>query len=340
MNFKLAVSALVLGCAFVSLQGCAADAPADEADAEKAEKAEEAETSAAELTANAKKIVGAFHGASTARPPTFEGIVFAQNGTFFADLDTGIRCITAPCPSSAHLEGTFSATKSYIRLTAKAGTPSSDFYGRYKYTLNGDKLSFARTASGTTWLQSLGKEISYCAAAADCGGQGLIHPMCAPGGWSCSAANTCAFKCGGLPVDSSLWPASATKLVAESPGGGFTPPAPPGSTCAVGKQKYTLDRATKVMTSEICELSGGKLALKTATTTITSSELGQITTAMNKVTVATQDMCGADKPFLSITVTTPEGDKNYTDSFYRCQGGDRTYVDNIDGVFGAMRDAL
>lgn len=334
MNFKLAVSALVLGCAFVSLQGCAADAPVDEADAE------EADTSADELTANAKKIVGAFHGDSNPRPPTFQGLVFAQNGTFFGDLDTGIRCITAPCPSSAHLEGTFTATKSYVRLTAKAGTPSSDFYGRYKYTVNGDKLTFARSAGGSTWTQSLAKEISYCAAAADCGGQPLMHPMCAPGGWTCSTANTCAFKCGGLPVDPSLYPANATKLVAESPGGGFTPPAPPGSTCAVGKQKYTLDRATKKMTSEICELTGGKLMLKTATTTITSSELGQITKAMNKVTIATQDMCGADKPMLSITVTTPEGDKTYTDSFYRCQGGDRTYVDNIDGVFGAMRDAL
>ncbi len=333
MNFKLTLSALVLGCAFVSLQGCTADAPADEADAE------EAETSADELTANAKKIVGAFHGAGTVRPPTFEGIVFAQNGTFFADLDTGIRCITAPCPSSAHLEGTFSATKSYIRLTAKAGTASTDFYGRYKYTLSGDKLSFSRTANGATWSQSLSKEISYCAAATDCDGQGLIHPMCL-GGWTCSTANTCAFKCGVLPVDTSLWPASATKLVAESPGGGFTPPPPPGSTCAIGKQKYTLDRATKVMTSEICGLSGGKLTVKTATATITSSELGQITKAMNKVTIATWDMCGADKPLLSITVTTPDGDKKYTDSFYRCQGGDRTYVDNIDGVFRAMRDAL
>ena len=39
--------------------------------------------------------------------------------------------------------------------------------------------------------------------------------------------------------------------------------------CYICKQKYTLDRATKVMTSEICEMSGGKLAVKTATTTIT-----------------------------------------------------------------------
>jgi len=32
----------------------------------------------------------------------------------------------------------------------------------------------------------------------------------------------------------------------------FTRALSPGSTCAIGKQKYTLDRATKVMKSEIC----------------------------------------------------------------------------------------
>ncbi len=43
---------------------------------------------------------------------------------------------------------------------------------------------------------------------------------------------------------------------------------------------------------------------------------------------------------LDIKVTTPAGEKTYTDSFYRCQGGDRTYVDGIDAVFTAMRDAI
>ncbi|HSO38177.1 MAG TPA: hypothetical protein VLT33_36870 [Labilithrix sp.] len=332
MNFKLAVSALVLGSAFATIPGCAVDAPQDEADAE------EAATSADELNATAKKLVGAFHGQGTARPPTFEGIVFAQDGTFFGDLDTGIRCIMAPCPSGAHVEGSYTATKSYLRLTAKAGTPSNDFYGRYKYTLAGEKLALSRTTNGSTWTQKLDKGLSYCAAPADCDGQALIHPMCV-GGWTCGAANTCGYKCG-IPANDGIWPATATKLVAESPGGGFAPPAPPGSNCAIGKQKYSLDRATRVMTSEICELSGGKLLLKSATTTITAAELLKINKAMDAVKIATQDMCGADKPFLSIKVTTPAGEKTYTDSFYRCQGGNRTYVDGIDGVFGAMRDAL
>ena len=60
---------------------------------------------------------------------------------------------------------------------------------------------------------------------------------------------------------------------------------------------------------------------------------------MKAVTIATQDMCGADKPLYQIKVTTPEGEKTFTDSFYKCQGGNRTYVDGINGVFTALRTA-
>lgn len=333
MNLKLVASALVLGCAFATIPGCAVDAPQDEADAE------EAQASQDELNATAQRFVGAFHGQGAVRPPSFDGLVFKLDGTFFGDVDTGIRCIKAPCPSNVHVEGSYSATRSYLRLTAKAGTQSSDFYGRYKYTLAGDKLSLSRTANGSTWTEKFDKELSYCAQPSDCDGQNLIHVMCV-GGWTCGDTNSCGYKCG-IPAGSAIWPASATKLVAESSGGGFAPPPPPGSTCAIGRQKYSLDRATRVMTSETCELAGANkpLHLKTGTTTITVAELAKINKAMDAVKVATTDMCGADKPLEQIKVTTPAGEKTYTDSFYRCQGGARTYIDGIGEVFAAMRDA-
>jgi hypothetical protein len=336
MNFKLIVSALVLGCAFATLSGCAVDAAQDDADAEEAAATED------ELSATAQRFIGAYHGEGTVRPPSFDGLVFKLDGTFFGDVDTGIRCIKAPCPSNVRVEGRYSATKNYLRLTAKAGTPTNDFYGRYKYTLAGEKLSISRTVNGAAWSEKLDKALSYCAEASDCGSQGLIHPMCV-GSFTCgtSKANSCGYKCGITPVDSGIWPASATKLVAESPGGGFTPPPPPGSTCAIGHQKYSLERATRVMTFETCDFTGTNkpLHLTTGTTTITAAELAKINKAMDGVKVATSDMCGADKPFLTIKVTTPAGEKAYTDSFYRCQGGDRVYVDGIDAVFGAMRAA-
>jgi hypothetical protein len=228
MNVKLVASALVVASAFALLPGCAVDAPQDEADLE------ETAASADELSANAQRFVGAYRGQSSVQPPSFQGLVFKLDGTFFGDVDTGIRCITAPCPSSAHLEGRYSATKNYLRLTPKSGATSNGFYGRYRYTLAGDKLTIKSSSLGASWSNTLDKELSYCAQPSDCAGQGLIHPMCV-GSWTCGAskANSCGYKCGiVLPPASEIWPASATKLVAESSGGGFRPPPPAGSTCA------------------------------------------------------------------------------------------------------------
>jgi hypothetical protein len=336
MNFKLATAAIFLASAFATLPGCAADAPQDEADQEEAAASED------ELSSNAQRFVGAFHGEGSVRPPSFEGLVFKLDGTFFGDVDTGIRCIQAPCPSNVHLEGRYTSTKNYLRLSPKSG-PANGFYGRYKVAFAGDNFTLTSTSIGAGWSNTLSKEISYCAQPSDCAGQGLIHPMCV-GSWTCgvSKANACGYKCGIVtPPANAIWPASATKLVAETAGGGFTPPPPAGSTCALGRRKYTLDRATRALAWETCNWTsdGSPLHLKTGTTTITVAELAAVNAAMNHLTLATGDLCGADKPLLQIKVTTPAGEKTYSDSFYSCNGGNRTYVDGIDGVFGALSDA-
>ena len=336
MNFKLALSAMFVASVFAFVPGCAADAPQDGADAE------ESAASESELSTNAAKLVGAFLGEGSVHPPTFEGLVFKQDGTFFGDVDTGIRCFRAPCPSGAHVEGKFSATKNYLRLSPKSG-PATQFYGRYRYTIINDKLSLSSTTLGATWSNTLNKEASYCAQPSDCAAQGLIHPMCV-GSFTCgvSKANACGYKCGIiLPPASEIWPASATKLVAVNSGGGFRPPAPAGSTCAIGRATYTLDRATRHLAWETCESPDNVTPahMTTGSSTITLAELAAVNTAMNGVAVATQNTCGADKPLYQIKVTTPEGEKTFTDSFYKCQGGSRTYVDGIDEVFGALRTA-
>lgn len=336
MNFKLAVSALFVASAFAFVPGCAAEAPQDDADAEESAATED------ELSTNAAKLVGAFHGESSAHPPTFEGLVFKQDGTFFGDVDTGIRCFRAPCPSNAHLEGKFSATKNYLRLSPKSGA-ATQFYGRYRYTITGDKLSLSSATLGAGWSNTLNKEASYCAQPSDCAAQGLIHPMCV-GSFTCGASkpNVCGYKCGiVLPPANEIWPASATKLVAVNSGGGFRPPPPAGSTCAIGRATYTLDRATRHLAWETCESVDNVTPAHTVTgsTTITVAELAKVNAAMNGVSIATGDICGADKPLYQIKVTTPAGEKTYTDSFYQCQGGNRTYVDGINEVFTALRTA-
>ena len=100
------------------------------------------------------------------------------------------------CPPVGH-DGTYTFSKSgttrYIRFLDADG----QLIDRYAYQLTGQlgdtlKLRLSGDSEWTTLPQS---GDAYCAAAADCGLQGLIHPMCAPGGWTCED-NLCAFQCG------------------------------------------------------------------------------------------------------------------------------------------------
>lgn len=137
-----------------------------------------------------------------------------------------------------------------------------------------------------------------------------------------------------------VWPTDATKLVAYQAGGGFVPPAPDGSTCPVGRATYTYVAATHALSWTVCtpgDAGTDPYADVSGARTITASEVMALDTALAAVVVhAGGPSCGADKPSLSITVTDPRGDHDYTDSFYACMGMGKVYVDNIDGVFQAL----
>ncbi len=136
-----------------------------------------------------------------------------------------------------------------------------------------------------------------------------------------------------------IWPANATEVVAETAGGGFVPPSPPGSECNFGQQKYSLAVPTKVLTFEKCITDGFDIPYKLAkgTQTLTAAEFASVDKAMKGLAPATGTACGADKPVLTITVKTPTASKLYYDSFYQCiDPATRTYVDHIDGVFSAF----
>ena len=304
--------------------------------------ANEDETAASqdELTSNAARLVGAYHVADAAiRPPTFEGIVFQADGAFFADVDTGIRCVTAPCPSHVRITGRFSAPERTITLTPSepsADEREAELYGRYSYSLDGAKLSFAREGFDS-WTNELAKETSYCAQPVDCGGQGLIVPACV-GRFTCSEQRTCGWDCGAAEADT-VWPSDRERLLAQTPGGGFTPPAAPGSTCALGAQRYDLDFTTRKLVWEVCSFQDWSTPLYAirGSRQLTAAEMASIDAAMNDVAVTSEEICGADKPLLSIEVTSAsQGTMKYVDSFYACMGDDMD-VDNIDGVFSAFR---
>lgn len=143
----------------------------------------------------------------------------------------------------------------------------------------------------------------------------------------------------GTPDAVTILPSDATTITAFTPGGGFTPPAPPGSQCAWGKQDYSLALKTRKLTWETCESPDWKQPLKLVkgSRTLTAAEVDTVVAAAKELTVATENLCGADKPLMTVSIAAPStGEKTYTDSFYSCMGAGRTYVDGVDGVFSAM----
>jgi len=337
MNWKLSASLLTaLACSAFAATGCSAASSEDET------------TSDQEVSA-APRLGGAFHLASGALP-RFDGLVLNPDGTFFADVDTGIRCITAPCPSFIRLSGSYvsgSSTSGTLWLRAAEGAEHSSYYGEYGFALAGESLTLTRKDGFSPgWKNELSSAPSYCAQADDCYGQDIIHPMCL-GGFTCGgagstkSANQCSWQCGDiLPPTNEIFPADAAKVVAHTAGGGFTPPPPPGSNCGLGAATYTLDVATSKVAYETCTFVDWDTPLTSekGEATLDAAQLAKVTAAMKALTIAKNEICGADKPFLTVSVTSPsQGTKKYDDSFYSCIG-EGTYVEGIDGVFSAFRD--
>ncbi|MBX3234409.1 MAG: hypothetical protein KIT84_13315 [Labilithrix sp.] len=123
----------------------------------------------------------------------FEGAVFRHDGTFFADVSTGIVCITTPCPTSVRIDGTYHVVGHSLVLASNGPveTIGGDYFTRYELTRSGDAL----TIEGDGFSNTLELQNSYCAEPVDCEGQGLIHPMCV-GGWTCSEQRSCGYSCG------------------------------------------------------------------------------------------------------------------------------------------------
>jgi hypothetical protein len=282
---------LAVGAFAVLAPACAIESAAgDDPDAEQSAATQD------ELSSNANKLVGSYQGSGgSVRPPTFLSLDLRKDGTFKLDVDTGIRCITTPCPSGETVTGRFTATRSYLRLRPMTPTaPQSHYHGSYRYTLVGDALSLSR-ADWNGWTSSMER------------------------------AND-------------VWPEDATRLVADSPGGGFVAPSPPGSTCGIGKQKYTFDVPKRQLSWEVCDsnTNGKPFHLVIGSRVLSQAEAAQVDAAANAVKISTRDMCGADKPMLKLLVTTPAGTKTYTDSFYSCMG-QGPFVDGIDEVFATLR---
>lgn len=227
--FALATAAVVSASA---LTGCAADTSAEDA-------ADDTEETSDELSAAGKKLIGSYVDDTGA----FRGLVLTsekvgQGNKFFADVDTGIRCITTPCPSSERIEGTFTAGAKTITFKSSTANHGKHLLGKYNYLVQGSKFSLFRK----DFAQSLSKENSYCSQSNDCYRQNIIHPMCL-GGFSCTAANTCAWSCGFVPPP--LDPCKGKDEASCQASSGICQPVYGPSACSPDGRICTADMAYK-----------------------------------------------------------------------------------------------
>lgn len=182
---KLFILAALSFSSIAAIAGCSAEV-AEGGD-------ETVEESEQDLSKAGKALIGSYKDDTGA----FRGLILTskkvgQGNEFIADVDTGIRCITAPCPSSERITGTFTAgTKTITFRSTTASSHVQHLLGRFNYLVQGDKLSLSRKG----FAQSLEKVTSYCAQATDCYAQDIIHPMCL-GSFSCTQENTCSWSCG------------------------------------------------------------------------------------------------------------------------------------------------
>lgn len=114
-----------------------------------------------------------------------------------------------------------------------------------------------------------------------------------------------------------VWTASVRTLVIASPGGGLVAP-PPGSRCTSGAAEHTLEVTTLRLDSVTCEGSGGPLQQVERSRTLTAAEMAELEPALQRLEVVDEDLCGADKPAITLKVTTASGTREYRDSFYSC----------------------
>ncbi|MET0390959.1 MAG: hypothetical protein ABW321_33620 [Polyangiales bacterium] len=133
-------------------------------------------------------------------------------------------------------------------------------------------------------------------------------------------------------------PCSRT-VVLETAGDGFRPPPPEGSDCR-GEETFSFDLESGAFDWVTCSFSPDQPWLRsTGARTLSEEESAQLAAVLEEVTLApVGEGCGADKPTLSLEISTSDATQKYIDSFQSCNDPAASYVDGIDPVFKLARE--
>ncbi|MEZ4364294.1 MAG: hypothetical protein R3B48_29235 [Kofleriaceae bacterium] len=141
------------------------------------------------------------------------------------------------------------------------------------------------------------------------------------------ALSACDDAAGPAPGDD-VWSDAVRSLTLANEGGGLAI-KPPGSECNVGAAEYTLTVSDKKLDSVQCEAAsrGAPLLNVTRSQTLSEAEFAGLEPNLMLLKVVDSNECGADKPAITLKVTTPAGTNEYRDSFYACIQDPRPMID-------------
>jgi hypothetical protein len=130
-----------------------------------------------------------------------------------------------------------------------------------------------------------------------------------------------AAGCGG---SDSVWSSSVSRLVLYR-SAGFVAPYQPTADCPAQGVEYTLVMANRTLSAWRCTPETAppyRLVRTSMSRALTAAELDALRPKLDAFRVVSLDTCGADKPAVTVTVTTPSGVTEYGDSFYSCDDND------------------
>lgn len=158
-----------------------------------------------ELSTASRQVAGAYVDDGRGTTDGIGTLVLKTDGTFFSDVDTGVRCVRAPCPgSSARVEGTYSASSKTVTLRSTSSSAEAQaVVGRYAYKKSGSALELThapQTAGSTLKFMTVP---SYCTSPDDCKHQNMLVPACTTTvSFLCSSTggHSCTPRCDGAIV--------------------------------------------------------------------------------------------------------------------------------------------
>jgi len=138
----------------------------------------------------------------------------------------------------------------------------------------------------------------------------------------------------------SVYSPTTETLRFEDRGGGFGQ-QPPQGPCDPNKSSFTLDVGGQHLAWTLCDIVDTQpptTVVRADERDLTAAEWVNLEPILEGLVIDDTPTCGADKPVLALTVTTPDWTQEYGDAFYNCPGDPSPKIksDALDALQSAL----